>query len=355
MYTILIVDDEGVERQALNMIISKHLPDVQVIGEAENGRQAIDLARQCKPDVILLDIKMPGIDGVEAVKQIKQALPHTKFIMVSAFDTFEYARQVMQQGVKEYLLKPARTEEIVQAIRRTLTDLSQEREAQAEQMRLREQLEQALSFEQAKTLFELIKWGDVEGALTHFDRYFEDFVRTVGENEQKLKQTITDLFSLVSYMLKECHLDGDIEITWRPSQSFAEIKQQTRAELTRLVERVTNRRALHAHDLLHKAKQYMDEHYTRPLSLEEVAAHVRLSPHYFSKLFKERFQMNFMDYLTGLRIEQAKQLLLHSDCSLKEICFSVGYKDPNYFSRVFKKITGVSPSEYRRGLLPQNG
>lgn len=353
MVTILIADDERVERQALNMIISKHLPEASVIGEAENGRQTIELAQQLKPDIILLDIKMPGMDGIEVVKHVKPMLPQTKFIMVSAFDTFEYAQQVMQQGVKEYLLKPARTEEIVQAVRRTLTEISQEREAHEKQLRLQEQLEQALTFEQAKSLFELIKWGDVEGTLAHFDHFFASFVDTVGENKQKLKQTITDLFILLNYMLKELYLDRELELKWHPAQSIEEIKQQSRSELIRLIERVTSWRALHAHDLLHKAKQYMDHHYTKPLSLEEVAAHVGLSPYYFSKLFKERFHTNFMDYLTGLRIEQAKQLLTQSDCSLKEICFQVGYKDPNYFSRVFKKITGVSPSEYRRGLLEE--
>jgi two-component system response regulator YesN len=86
------------------------------------------------------------------------------------------------------------------------------------------------------------------------------------------------------------------------------------------------------------------------LTLEEVAEHVGLSPYYFSKLFKDRFGVTFIDYLTEVRIERAKEEMRDPNKSLKEVCFLVGYNDPNYFSRVFKKQTGLSPTEYRKTL-----
>jgi len=84
------------------------------------------------------------------------------------------------------------------------------------------------------------------------------------------------------------------------------------------------------------------------MTLEIVADHVGISPYYFSKLFKDRYGLTFIDYLTEIRIQKAKEEMLHSTKNLKEICYAIGYKDPNYFSRVFKKHTGLSPSEYRR-------
>jgi two-component system response regulator YesN len=99
--------------------------------------------------------------------------------------------------------------------------------------------------------------------------------------------------------------------------------------------------------MLHKAKEYIENHYADSITLELVAEFVELSPFYFSKLFKDRFGMTFIDYLTEIRINHAKTEMLDQGMSLKEICFSVGYKDPNYFSRVFKKQTGLSPTEFR--------
>ena len=98
MLNILIVDDEVLERTALTKIINNSSEDVLVIGEAPNGRMAIEMAQEHRPDIIFMDIKMPGIDGVQAVKAIKKIDPSIRFIMVSAFNTFEYAKEVMQQG-----------------------------------------------------------------------------------------------------------------------------------------------------------------------------------------------------------------------------------------------------------------
>jgi two-component system, response regulator YesN len=98
-----------------------------------------------------------------------------------------------------------------------------------------------------------------------------------------------------------------------------------------------------------KAKEYIDEHFAEAITLEEAAEHVGLSPYYFSKLFKDRFGITFIDYITEIRIKRAKELMENPDVSVKEVCYTVGYKDPNYFSRVFKKYTGLTPSEYRKG------
>ncbi|MFP3471025.1 helix-turn-helix transcriptional regulator, partial [Micrococcus sp. SIMBA_144] len=85
--------------------------------------------------------------------------------------------------------------------------------------------------------------------------------------------------------------------------------------------------------------------------LEEAAEHVELSPYYVSKLFKDKSGMTFIDYVTEVRIGEAKREMLDASKSLKEICFNVGYKDPNYCSRVFKRKAGLSPSQYREKLL----
>ncbi|HIS07878.1 MAG TPA: helix-turn-helix transcriptional regulator, partial [Candidatus Choladocola avistercoris] len=103
----------------------------------------------------------------------------------------------------------------------------------------------------------------------------------------------------------------------------------------------------HANQLVVRAEEYIRDNYHRDLSLDEVSRQLDLSSYYFSKLFKEETGSNFVEYVTNLRIGRAKEMLSQEECSMKEICAEVGYSDPNYFSRIFKKNTGLTPTEYR--------
>jgi two-component system response regulator YesN len=96
-----------------------------------------------------------------------------------------------------------------------------------------------------------------------------------------------------------------------------------------------------------RAKSFIEENYSRDISLDDVSRFVDISPYYFSKLFKEETGENFIEYLTNIRIERAKLLLQSKEVSIKNICVETGYSDPNYFSRIFKKQVGVTPTEYR--------
>ena len=98
--------------------------------------------------------------------------------------------------------------------------------------------------------------------------------------------------------------------------------------------------------------KYIESHYNDELSLQEIAGLANVSPQYFSRLFREKMGMTYVDYLTKIRINKAVELLKYSNKSIQEIGYEVGYRDPNYFSRVFKKTTGVSPKEYLEKRMP---
>jgi two-component system response regulator YesN len=98
-------------------------------------------------------------------------------------------------------------------------------------------------------------------------------------------------------------------------------------------------------------QEYLESHYAEDISLEDVAEQVNISPQYFSKLIKKTTGFNFIDWLSMLRVKKAKELLTNSNLTVKEVCFMVGYKDPNYFSRIFKKRIGITPSEYVKKQL----
>ena len=110
---------------------------------------------------------------------------------------------------------------------------------------------------------------------------------------------------------------------------------------------IQSKRSEKSGSLIEEAMRYIRENYSRDISLDEVSQEVNISPYYFSKLFKDSTDQNFIEYLTNLRMEKARELLLTTESSMKEICVAVGYADPNYFSRIFKKNTGVTPTEYK--------
>lgn len=102
------------------------------------------------------------------------------------------------------------------------------------------------------------------------------------------------------------------------------------------------------------AIRYMEENYMESITLEDIAEYIGISPQHFSKTFKEEMGINYIDWLTNLRIENAKKMMIEEKCTVKEVCYMVGYNDPNYFSRIFKKIEGVTPTEYVSEILPNS-
>ena len=122
-------------------------------------------------------------------------------------------------------------------------------------------------------------------------------------------------------------------------------------EQTREISRnVGSAREKQSESVMEKAKEYIRENFQKDLTLDEVSKVVDISPYYFSKLFKQETGENFIEYLTKVRMKNAEELLKDSSYSIKEICAASGYGDPNYFSRIFKKYEGVTPSEYRERL-----
>lgn len=103
-------------------------------------------------------------------------------------------------------------------------------------------------------------------------------------------------------------------------------------------------------NVVEEAKEYIAGHYNKDVSLDDISRRVNISPYYFSKIFKEETGQNFIEYLTNVRIDKAKELLKDTNYTMKEICVMVGYQDPNYFSRSFKKNVGVTPTEYKEGI-----
>ena len=206
----------------------------EVVGKAYDGISALAQCEALMPDLLITDIRMPGLTGLELIEKVNLLSPQTKTIIISGADEFAFARQAIGLGVSEYLLKPIYEEDLAHAVRKVKSMIDSGR---------------------------------------------EDLVNVPKDN-------------------------------------------------------VT------------QAMLYIQEHYHEDIKLEQVAKRAFLNANYFSGLFKQRYGVNFSEYLTNLRMKKAEEML-RSGLRIYEISEKVGIKDPKYFTKLFYKHYGCMPNEYR--------
>ncbi|HMM21098.1 MAG TPA: response regulator [Selenomonadales bacterium] len=156
MYKLLIVEDEQLEREAIRFIVEKHCPEITVAGEAGDGESAVSCAEQQSPDIVVMDIRIPEMNGLETTRRIKNFLPECKIVILSAFDEFSYARQAISLGATEYLLKPARPQELVKVLAQVVGQLEQMKRKRREESHLREYFDGAKPYIQMSFVYDLI-------------------------------------------------------------------------------------------------------------------------------------------------------------------------------------------------------
>lgn len=173
MYRILLADDERVELQALRLLICRMLPELVIAGEAANGEEAVRLALELQPDMILMDVNMPRMNGLEAVRIIKTKLPDCHIIILSAYDQFSYVQNALRLDAEDYLLKPASGEELADILRKVMQKMGAERTKRAEEVRLKELLGKMEAHLRLDFMMELIanfKENHMELSLLHINQ-----------------------------------------------------------------------------------------------------------------------------------------------------------------------------------------
>lgn len=209
--------------------------------------------------------------------------------------------------------------------------------------------------EKEKELLSLISMGDKAGSQKVLNEIFGHIFFSTGGNFEVIKARVLELIVLLS----RAALEGGADIQQIfglnykyliQINSFKTVEEMTfwlskiMARFTDCVFNLTNVKHV---DVIYRAVDYVKRNYMKKITLEEVASYVYLSPSYFSKIFKEEMGRNFNSYLNHIRIEMSKRLLLDDSIVLVDVSNIVGYEDQSYFSKVFKKVTGVSPGKYR--------
>ena len=530
MYKIMIADDESIVIDALKFIIERNFEDECIIESAKTGRKVIELAEYFRPDIVFMDIQMPGINGIEAMREIRKNNAHIIFIVVSAYVKFDYAKDAIGIGVLDYINKPIEKEVIIKTLRTAMKQVDEAKQKRSIDLANKEKLEIVTPIIENGFIYSLIYQNSEKEELDNFRtllgieeesgylmslqfgelsdkeqmenvigtsvRLQKEYTRmkdvmkmffrccvgammgnmilafvpyeipsqeaeyeiriNIIENARKmvreLRQTfdakfrlgigsiheiqnlsesyneamrsmayncsdsvvhVNDLPILCNYeedypIETETHLFKNVEngnlnksvyyaksfFDWmveNHSQNVMDIKlkvlefvlraetigfesggmvyrfnmrskylgtimeMQTyqqlyewfEAKISEVCRNILTKKEESTVDIVKKAQLYIEQNYSKDIVLDEVSKQLQISPYYFSKLFKKRTGSNFIEYLTNIRIEKAKELLRNSSKSIKEICMEVGYSDANYFSRTFKKNVGVSPTEYK--------
>lgn len=534
MLKLLIVDDEMLIRKGLRKILGRIGTENEVIGEAANGLEALQFIKENSPDILITDVKMPEMDGIELIKQMEISYPDIKKIVLSGFDEFNYVRDTMRRGAIDYLLKPVDEEQLAGLLKKIEKDIHRENEKKAKELNLKVKLNESMPLLKEQFIRELVlekKYSEkkIKDKLDYYnisipdglyyviildiDNYgvtyerlgaeearLETFiVKNIAEESlgeylsffscpinhelvvvasvpadggKVLKEAINKTFSNLSqysgvrftislgtavdsmdklhesyaeasrllkcrfynqassviaaetkhkghkalsdknftyfseqfeHLLKPCvelanpeqsrivisefcnnaakHRFEALDVvkclaetnikmqlschefgkavseqysseysytkTLELYDTLDEIKKYTLDYYDKVIRMIGEIRKRKDKKLVEVVKDYVLKHYNEDITLNKIAEIVYMNPSYICDLFKNQTGEHFVVFLTRVRIDKAKSLLKDVRIKTYEVGQMVGYEDPTYFSKVFKKVVGVSPSEYR--------
>lgn len=386
---VMLADDELLVRLGIKSLIEWEKHGFSFIGDAPDGVKALELMEQEVPDILLTDIIMPRMDGLELIETAKERYPDTLFIVLSSHNEFDYVRKAMRMGVEDYILKTSlKPTELLQILTEASHKIAKKREhhfsdtALAEQRlsrkevisgKLRSWLETGfadgmdadcpaeteglpadsfLLIAQPRLLREGVQESSAMKMLEHL------FQSELGERlvcspiETKSREivllisepdyaAVPELLIGASSRMLGIALNIGVSGTVRTWQDVGTAYGQAMDMLSE------NRVSGTAREDIKRLLDFMKENSAQDISLRTAADIVNMSESYLSYIFKKETGTGFTDYLNQLRVDKAAHYLMNSQLPVYEIALEVGYENINYFGRIFKKIKGVSPQKYR--------
>jgi two-component system response regulator YesN len=482
VYSVLIVDDEEPVLESYSYLIETALDDFEISATARSGTEALAAAHQRRPDVVLMDIAMPGMDGLDTIREMQHEFPEALYILSTAYERFDLAQRAIPLRVFAYLVKPVSRKRFMETLFRAKDHLDEERDRITHRLQKVHRGAEALAREMQNFML-LITWQPFDEATwTRYRELFHlpsdsgivaamevpdlDRRREVVERVERRHRCLSGVFmgrlmlfvsdgvtrdALAEYLERvladlfgpegSCSLGvgsrrgypelfrsydeafaalpasggdrramgqlGDrsrhVLSTLHRARDYSEVETAYRGFsdfvfstwpfpvgrsrvivlFDRLLSEIGREIADPAADLsemsspqevdawaqttlrrvvdeqvrfgdsglpaaLQQAVRFIDREYSHPLQLSDVAGTCGVSAGYLSRLFSEHLHQSFNDYLNAVRLDAAEEMLRSGDQSVKEIAYAVGYHDPNYFSRIFKRFRGFSPTRLAR-------
>lgn len=407
MHKLLIVDDEPLERQALRFFVEHSKLEIDEILECGNGIDAVRLALTEQPNICVLDIRMPGLNGLEVMEQIKSVNHQCKVIFSTAYSYFDNAVNALRLGALDFLVKPIKKETLLRVLNKAIDELDAERSKTEYHRRVTD-----ISYVLEKRILRELVTGQVDEETLWFLEgreipsdalcacFFWRLERTLTEQEKgemsrqlraelaatgykhllfvhrqsidfvvfgsatmqrelaeeiigKIFQKALEGFSVPCRSARGSWQEDVFSLELSYTEARRALNEELEPPAVDLIsslpagrEEPESRSATPPPEIL-SICSYLKEHYDEKITLSEVTQRVGLSKYYGGRLFKQYMGTTIIDYLIQIRLNKAKELLAQGEYSIKQISYMVGYQDPNYFTWSFKKATGVSPVKYR--------
>lgn len=354
---ILIAEDEKSVNRSMCEFINELGKPYHLVGSALNGKQAFEFFDKNMIDILLADIKMPIMDGLTLIGHVRDKYPNTKTIILSGYNDFHYVQKALQLGVADFLLKPLNKEKLISILIKTASKYYQNTIDYSSLMLNQEKWDMAL-IDLESDLFDQIKLGNIEGARQAVENLLSAFKDRVNNDYFRMIPFITDSMlalnkRMTSYRNMDRYLPSIVEfkntLSTR-SQNNEEIEQIMIEFVLTSVKLISDFRKQTSPDIIYHCTKILNEQFNKDISLQEMANITGVTPPYLSRLFKKELGVNYIHYINQLRIEKAKELLNSPHFKIMDIANIVGYGNVNYFSRTFKKITGLSPQDYREKM-----
>ena len=359
MYKILVADDEAIIRNG----ISRALKSLEIfeIHTSENGENTLAQLSDGSFDALLLDISMPLMDGLEVMKQLNKKGINLLVYVISGYNEFEYARQMMKMGVSDYILKPLDRKDICN-IGLQIAERIEKSKNENRKMKENEKRAQMFSLISGTVLTK-----DAEKAVKkQIDTISSLFVRRhFGEIEMMIRNTVHQAqenghseeavffaLKLAAYLYDMHPMNDNDHSSDRFHQNKVLSFDNTDELCEWLCEQVEIAAVQSGGDAsdryYHALLKLIDENYCRDINLNFLAESISVSPNYLGRIFKERASMGVAEYIRKKRIAKAVELMTETNLKINYIAEKIGFSDQHYFSRVFKEETGKTPSEYRK-------
>ncbi|MGE5676749.1 MAG: response regulator [Pseudomonadota bacterium] len=360
MLQVLVVDDMDIVRRELKRLKLWEKNGFMISGEAGNGHEALEKLSKESFDMVITDIRMPKIDGIELLKKITEKKLCSCVILCSDHSDFKYARQGLVLGAFDYIVKPVDPGELDELLARARDFITEMRHEQQRILQLEKKLEEKVDvfFPRAEVeqLVAAINSGSGDWLL-YAGVVFDTACASLGQDPIKLKALLNSILYQVKNRVTEEHkwigkYAGTDEIC---AADFAKAdgkvleRELFIAEIGNMAELLGRLRGnIRAGGVIEQVCTYVLENIDEEVSLSTVADSLFINKSYISGNFKQKTGISFIEYLTTVKMERAKKLIRDGSIRIYEIGGLLGFKDIEYFSRVFKKYTGLSPMEYRQ-------
>lgn len=399
MWKLVIADDEPKIRRGIEGILNWQDYDIEIVGEAEDGELALKVITEKKPDIILLDINMPFLNGLNLLERLRAISNNSIVIIISGYDEFAYAQKALRFNVFDYILKPVSRKDIEEIIKKAVCKIAEDRKENNYLEWVKAQVNENIDTLKKNFFSEWLsnKINDEEmlNEIKFFNIKFDKKVgiivikllgklnfEAIGEkwNKELLDFAIANLLSdkfkefkekfifnddseniiLISSiqdMIKWVSIGNELETEIIEYLKCNVIVEQAnvcdgilkvKSEYLKLINSVNVKKKYNPMTLA-AIKHIEESYYLNNLSINDISDKLEVTSSYLSKLLKKETGLSFIDYLTNTRIKKAMYLMKEPTIKIYDVAELIGYSNQHYFCRAFKKVVGVSPTEYKRG------